>query len=118
MAAGAIPIYWGCPDIGREFNPESFIEVKGARSVKDVCDRVIALEQDRDRLAKILREPWFRDNRPNAAYDVAKLGDWLHWAISEGKQPLRRLFPGETLYKKYEKFRVRLAGDLYRLQAW
>jgi len=117
MAAGAIPLYWGCPDIGKEFNPRSFIDVSRFRTFEEASRHVLALAENRDALAKVLREPWFHENRPNAAYDVTKLGDWLHWAIREGKQPLRRLFPGEVAYKNYEKFRVRLAGQFLKLRA-
>ena len=112
MAAGALPLYWGCPGISREFNPKSFIDVGRFRSFEEACRYVLALEGNRDELANILREPWFHDNRPNTAYDVAKLGEWLHWAISEGKQPPRFLFPGDVIYKRYEKLRVRLAGQI------
>ena len=114
MAAGAIPIYWGCSDIDREFNPKSFFDVSRFRTFDEAAQHVVGIERERDKMAKILREPWFHDNKPNAAYDVARLGEWLHWAINQGQQHKRNLFPGDVLYKRYEKLRVRLAGQLCR----
>jgi alpha(1,3/1,4) fucosyltransferase len=116
MAAGALPIYWGCPNIAREFNPKSFINASDFRTAEEACQRVLALDGDRDQLAGILREPWFHENRPNAAYDLQLLGDWLHWAIGTGKQPSQNLFPGAAVYKKYEILSGRMSAYLFKLR--
>lgn len=67
FAAGAIPIYWGNPDIMREFNPESFINChdfglteKGEQEIiAKIVEEVKRLDQDDKAYMEMLRTPAF-----------------------------------------------------------
>ncbi|MFT5142191.1 MAG: hypothetical protein ACI80V_001736 [Rhodothermales bacterium] len=63
MKASSIPIYWGNPDIGREFDPQSFINVHEFASDQAVIERIMELDQDDETYVSVLQRPWFRDNR-------------------------------------------------------
>lgn len=65
MLAGAIPIYWGDPDIVKHFNPKSFINVHDFKSLDDVVERVKELDQNDEKYKTVLAEPWLAENNPN-----------------------------------------------------
>ena len=52
--AGSIPIYYGCPNIARYFNPASFINGHDYDSFEDLATRVRQVDQD-DRLYQAYR---------------------------------------------------------------
>lgn len=45
-AAGTIPIYWGAADIAEEFNPQSFIHVKGYEDFDRAIAQIRAIDND------------------------------------------------------------------------
>lgn len=117
MAAGAIPLYWGDPGVADEFNPASFVHLRDHRSLADARDAVLRLADDRDRVVRLLREPWFHGNRPNAAYALAPLSDFLKRSIAAGRRSKRRFFPTTWAHKSLEKVAGRIANIGYRMNA-
>lgn len=65
FAADSIPIYWGNPLIGRDFNPKSFINCHDYESFDDVVKIIIEIDNDDDLYKKYLNEPAFKDNSEN-----------------------------------------------------
>ena len=65
MLANSIPIYWGNPEIGRDFNTKSFINWHEYNDHKKVVDRVIEVDTNEKKYFKMLREPYFKGNKPN-----------------------------------------------------
>lgn len=65
MLANSIPIYWGNPEIGREFNTKSFINWYDYNDNKKVVDKVIEIDSNEKKYIKMLQEPYFNDNKPN-----------------------------------------------------
>ena len=61
MTVNSIPLYWGNPDIGREFNTESFINFYDFHSEDDMIDYIIELDKDDSRYLKMLNKPWFEE---------------------------------------------------------
>jgi len=62
MLAGAIPIYWGAPDIGEIFNLESMIVVNDRSQIVAQINKIMRLESDPCAYDRMLRQPWFRRN--------------------------------------------------------
>lgn len=52
--ARTIPIYWGDPLIGEEFNPDSFVDVRAFASRDEAIDRILALDSDEDAMLAML----------------------------------------------------------------
>ena len=50
MQAGTVPIYWGDPSVGRDFNAARFVNVHDYASTKAVIDKICQLDQDELRL--------------------------------------------------------------------
>ena len=70
FAAGAIPIYWGNPNIGEEFNEASFINChrfglteKGEEdSIQRIVESVVKIDHDERAFLDFLRTPAFSDS--------------------------------------------------------
>ena len=63
MLTNAIPIYWGNPDIGKDFNTKSFINCHEYSSFDEVCERVIEVDSDQALYRQYLAEPYYYGNR-------------------------------------------------------
>ena len=59
MTVNSVPIYWGNPEIGKEFNTKSFINLYDFDSVDDVIDYVIELDKNNEKYLNLLNQPWF-----------------------------------------------------------
>lgn len=57
--ASTIPIYWGNPAIGREFNTKRFINCHNCESFDQVVERVKEIDNNDDLYIKIMNEPLF-----------------------------------------------------------
>lgn len=53
FAAGTIPIYWGDPNVVKDFNPEAFINAHDYASFDEVVERVKEVDQDDNLYLKI-----------------------------------------------------------------
>ena len=63
MLAASIPVYWGNPQIAKEFNPKSFINVHDYPSFDHAVRRIIEIDQDDELYRSILSEPNFHGDR-------------------------------------------------------
>jgi alpha(1,3/1,4) fucosyltransferase len=63
MLANSLPIYWGNPKVGEEFNTRSFLNCHDYQSFEEVIDEIIRLDQDDGRYIARMKEPWLIDNR-------------------------------------------------------
>ncbi len=57
FASGSVPIYFGNPEIAKEFNPKAFINCHDYDSLEDALERVIEIDTDDDLYKQMLNEP-------------------------------------------------------------
>ena len=57
FASSTVPIYWGNPDIAREFNPKAFINCHDFDSFEAVLEKVKRIDEDDEAFKSMLREP-------------------------------------------------------------
>jgi len=76
MERDSIPIYWGNPQIEKDFNGKSFIHLKPEEYALDedqqidlLVKKVIEIDQNDDRYEAYLKEPWFPGNKPTKYSD-------------------------------------------------
>ncbi|MFN7813130.1 MAG: glycosyltransferase family 10 domain-containing protein [Planctomycetia bacterium] len=69
MGVGSIPIYWGDPLVGRDFDTRSFLSAHDSPALADLVDRVVAVDRDPALQAALLAHPWYRGNRVPACAD-------------------------------------------------
>jgi alpha(1,3/1,4) fucosyltransferase len=63
MKVNSIPIYWGNPEVYKDFNNKSFINYHDFKNDDELIEYLIFLDQNDDEYMKILNQPWFTDNK-------------------------------------------------------
>ncbi len=63
MLANTVPIYWGNPQVARDFNPKSFINCHDYDNFSQVIEKVIEIDNDDDLYKSFLSQPWLNGNR-------------------------------------------------------
>jgi len=56
--AGTVPIYWGDPEIGEDFNVSSFVNAHDFGSLSDLVERVIELDRDEESYRRMYEAPF------------------------------------------------------------
>lgn len=69
MSCNTLPIYWGNPLIGLEFNTNSFFNSFDYDNEDDMIEDIIEHDSDDDKYCKKFIEPWFENNIPNQYFD-------------------------------------------------
>ena len=105
-AAGTIPIYWGNPDIVKEFNPASFIMITDD---EEWLDKVIEIDQSDDLYEKMSKEPIYL---PNQEIDIEVLEKFLLNIIN--KDSGERIVRGsaKSLWGKMYEYRMQQMARL------
>lgn len=85
--AGTIPIYWGSPTVSVDFNEKAFVNVHDYKSIDNVIERIMYLDQNEDAYQGMLSLPKFTHNIPP---NYIILDNFLNWFDS-------------VVYKKREK---------------
>lgn len=114
MLSRCIPIYWGNPDIVREFNPKSFINVHDFKNDEEVVDHIIQIDENPALLEQYLKEPYFYNNQLNESFDIQRLRNFLVKAIESprmkrelfGYLPFRWLEIKKSIQPYYEKKKI------------
>ena len=103
MVAGSLPIYWGDPLVGRDFDTRSFLSLhdQGAwtrRSLDDLVERIVAVDHDPALHERLLGMPWFRDNRVPVCGRVDAIRDQFARIFATPIEPVaRRRGPARAL---------------------
>lgn len=56
-AAGTVPIYWGAPDIGEEFNERAFVNCMKYNDIDEVMEKIKELDCNDEKYISMLKEP-------------------------------------------------------------
>lgn len=91
MVNGCVPIYWGDPLVGRDFNPRSFINVSDFEDDDAAIAHVERVDADPALYRALLEEPFFHGNKPPALFDEERILGFLRRMV-EDPRPRRRLF--------------------------
>ena len=107
FAAKTIPIYWGNPNITKDFNPKSFINCHDYESFDQVIERVKEIDNDPELYREILSEPIFVDEKIPYELSADCLRDFLFHIFD---QPLEKA-GRRCLYS----YRLNYIGSLQRM---
>ncbi len=98
MHAQSLPIYWGNPDVGLDFNTRSFINVHDWPSMEAAIEHIIEVDRNDELYLEYVRQPWFLGNRVNRYVDSENLLSWFgrvfnnpSWAAGLSRTPSRLL---------------------------
>jgi hypothetical protein len=114
-AAGTVPIYWGDPDVGLDFNSESFVNCHDYPSFEMAIERVIELDNNEQAFARMYEAPFFRQPLIGYAFEPGFEDFLVHLFAQEKEKAFRRnrQFWGrayETQKRKLASYLSRLAG--------
>jgi len=56
-----IPIYWGCKEVVKDFNPSTFINANDFNSIDELVEHVKKVDNDEKLFASYFKEPIFVD---------------------------------------------------------
>jgi hypothetical protein len=101
MLANSIPIYWGCPRVGEDFNQASIVNANGRR-MEDVVSEVVRLDlNDSEYIAKLKESP-FRNNQPNSYCAPEHMVDFMK-KIFDSRSPKARQTDARRLNERPEQ---------------
>lgn len=124
LLAGCIPIYWGAPDVAREFNPGCMINIADFPDTESAIDHILRVDADPKARLKLLTTPPFRDNREpeclSDSYVAAPLLRLLDSGVAPGPRHYRTRRLREHVYRsplsqRLVSLRCRIDGLLWRL---
>jgi hypothetical protein len=90
MLADSIPIYWGDPLVGRDFDTRSFLSAHDSATIDDLVDRVVAVDRDPSLHLALLGRPWYRDNRVPMSADAGAILDRFTHIFTTPVEPVAR----------------------------
>ena len=73
MLVNSIPIYWGDPLVGCDFNTRSFLSAHDSPTLEDLVERVIEVDRNPDLYRAVVEEPWLRNNQVPACVDPDRI---------------------------------------------
>lgn len=89
LLAGCIPLYWGDPEVGRDFNPDCMVNLSDFADFEAAIAHVLALDTDVEARRKILSAPAFRNNQvPACLHDDHVLAP-IERLLAEGRPGVR-----------------------------
>jgi alpha(1,3/1,4) fucosyltransferase len=113
MLVNSIPIYWGNPTVGKDFNTASFINIPDTNSFDNAIERIIELDSDDNKYMEIAAKPWFNNNKVPDEMTQESLADFLDFVIkdSKNKKPVA-LFPMKVMSHKTALLKNKITGSL------
>jgi hypothetical protein len=95
MLARCIPIYWGSPRVNEEFNPKCFLNYFDFPNEEALVQRIIEIDNNPELHLEYLRQPIFRNDKPNEFFSTDRLLDFFEKIFSTRIRPVgarRKLF--------------------------
>ena len=86
MMARTLPIYWGSPRVGEEFNSTSFVNAADFPDLDALVEKVIELDKDDAKYLEYASQPYLPNNKPTEWFDRSRLLDQFE-RIFDAKGP-------------------------------
>ena len=90
MLANSIPIYWGDPLVGCDFDTGSFLSAHDSPSLDDLVDRVVEVDRNPSLHLQLLGRPWYPGNRVPASASVETILDQFTRIFTTPVEPIAR----------------------------
>jgi hypothetical protein len=98
LLMGCTPIYWGAPDVAKDFNPTCMINVSDFSDFGEAIDYIFQADRDESIRLRHLSAPVFQNNTTPEVLNESYLLNPIIKLLSSGKKPGQR---------KYRKRRLR-----------
>lgn len=90
LAADTIPIYWGNPQVAREFNPKRIINCHDFDSIEQIIERIFEIDADDCLFQQILKEPFFNQDKNIVGLSDHEILAFFNSIFSEDKISAQR----------------------------
>jgi hypothetical protein len=85
MFSNSLPIYWGNPSVGKDFNTNSFINIHDFSSYEEAINYIITLDKDENAFIKVVNEPWFNNNKIPDEFTEESFLDFFDFVFKDSK---------------------------------
>lgn len=85
FAAGTVPVYWGDPDIGKQFNEKAFVNCHRFENIQKMVEYIRKIDQNDNLYLEMLREPALNDEN-FIQTEQTKLEEFLYHICSQEYQ--------------------------------
>jgi hypothetical protein len=94
MWARCVPIYWGNPRVGEEFNTNSMLCRYDYPDDETFIEKILEVDRDEAQYRALLAQPYFHGNTPNRYYSEDRVLEFFHRIADDRTPPLsaRRRF--------------------------
>ena len=82
--ANAVPIYWGSPTIGLDFNPASMLSLHDYENDEEFIEAIIEVDNNSKLYEKYFNEPALIDNKRNKYMEVDRFLTWFDNNVYKG----------------------------------
>lgn len=82
----SIPIYWGDPEVAKDFNHDAFINCHDFRNFEEVVDYVKEVDNNEEIYLRILNEPAFPNNRIPKHLELLKLIEFFRRIFDQNEK--------------------------------
>lgn len=106
-ASGCIPIYFGDPEITKDFNEKSFIQCKGKDDFEQVLKRIKEIEDSRELYLEMVHEPILCENSEIIeCLGNEKLMEFLCYILDQPKHSAYRRNSKSTMWGKFYEYQL------------
>jgi hypothetical protein len=81
----SIPIYWGNPVVGTDFNTNSFINIEDVSQFDAAINKILELDCDDEKYLAMLNEPCFVDNKIPDEFSNESIQQFFDYIIEDSK---------------------------------
>lgn len=108
MLVNSIPLYWGNPLVGRDFNTKSFLNFHDYPNMDAFIEKIIQIDTSRDLYLEMLAQPYFTNNEINESVKEENIMARLNLIIDRMKydQPVATKFKPNSELKMYIKTKI------------
>ncbi len=86
--ARSIPIYWGSPRVGEEFNKDSFLDRNDFDSDEALIEKILEIDADDAQWEAMLRAPFFHNDTPSQYYTDEYVLEFFERILSDTSPPI------------------------------
>lgn len=85
LIVNSIPIYWGNQVVGKDFNTDSFINIKDAFQFDEAINKIIELDNDQEKYLIMRNEPCFVNHKIPGEFSDESVRDFFDFIIEDSK---------------------------------
>lgn len=117
FAARTLPLYWGNPLVGNDFNANAFLDYSNYPNVNAMVEHIIELDNNDNLYLEFTKQPCYPDGVFPSAATPEKLLDQLETIVHSTETPVSQE-PGRWLHQM--RYITRHKNDIWsrRLQRW